>query len=101
MCPSALDGGLISQITGDATIHRGIYEDGRDSLRVYTIVGDLDACTSRLENLRSRRAVHVWRIKIPILPEYYSLISAGYMISFLREIGWRHARRVAFIISSP
>jgi cell division GTPase FtsZ len=49
----------LSEITGDATIHRGIYEDGRDSLRVYTIIAGLDACTSRLENLRSRRAVHV------------------------------------------
>ena len=49
----------LSEIIGDATIHRGIYEDGRDSLRVYTIIGGLDTCTSRLENLRSRRAVHV------------------------------------------
>ena len=48
----------LSELTGDATVHRGIYEDGRDSLRVYTIIGGLDACTSRLENLRSRRAVH-------------------------------------------
>jgi len=48
----------LSEITGDATIHRGIYEDGRDSLRVYTIIGGLDTCTSRLENLRSRRTVH-------------------------------------------
>ena len=50
---------VLSEITGDATIHRGIYEDGRDSLRVYTIIGGLDTCTSRLENLRSRKAVHV------------------------------------------
>ena len=49
----------LSEIIGDATIHRGIYEDGRDSLRVYTIIGGLDTCTSRLENLRSRRAVRV------------------------------------------
>jgi cell division GTPase FtsZ len=47
----------LSEITGDATIHRGIYEDGRDSLRVYTIIGGLETCTTRLESLRSRRAV--------------------------------------------
>jgi cell division GTPase FtsZ len=49
----------LSEITGDATIHRGIYEDGRDSLRVYTIIGGLDICTSRLESLRSRKAVGI------------------------------------------
>ncbi|MHC4110288.1 MAG: FtsZ/tubulin family protein [Planctomycetota bacterium] len=44
----------LSEITGDATVHRGIYEDGRDCLRVYTIIGGLDTCTSRLQGLRSR-----------------------------------------------
>jgi cell division GTPase FtsZ len=44
----------LSEITGDATIHRGIYEDGRDSLRVYTIIGGLETCATRLESLRSR-----------------------------------------------
>ncbi len=44
----------LSEITGDATIHRGIYEDGRDCLRVYTIIGGLDTCTSRLQEFRSR-----------------------------------------------
>ena len=43
----------LSEITGKATIHRGIYEDDRDSLRVYTIIGGLDICTSRLEELRA------------------------------------------------
>ncbi len=46
----------LSEITGDATIHRGIYEDGRDCLRVYTIIGGLAPCTSRLEELRTRVA---------------------------------------------
>jgi cell division GTPase FtsZ len=44
----------LSEITGDATVHRGIYEDGRDCLRVYTIIGGLDTCASRLQELRSR-----------------------------------------------
>ncbi|MHC4735156.1 MAG: hypothetical protein ACYTDW_11975, partial [Planctomycetota bacterium] len=47
----------LSEITGDATIHRGIYEDGRNCLRVYTIIGGLDTCTSRLQELRSRVSV--------------------------------------------
>lgn len=50
---------VLSEITGNATIHRGIYEDGRDSLRVYTIIGGLETCAPRLENLRNRRAVNV------------------------------------------
>jgi len=50
---------VLSEITGQATIHRGIYEDGRESLRVYTIIGGMDTCTSRLEELRSHTAVGV------------------------------------------
>ncbi len=50
---------VLSEITGNATIHRGIYEDNKDSLRVYTIIGGLHDCTARLEELRSRSAVGV------------------------------------------
>ncbi|KKL56399.1 hypothetical protein LCGC14_2245810, partial [marine sediment metagenome] len=42
---------ILSEITGQATIHRGIYEDNSDSLRVYTIIGGLDSPTARLEEL--------------------------------------------------
>ncbi len=42
---------VLSEITGESTIHRGIYEDNSDSLRVYTIIGGLDSPTSRLEKL--------------------------------------------------
>jgi cell division GTPase FtsZ len=49
----------LSEITGKATIHRGIYEDRRDSLRVYTIIGGLDSCNSRLQELKSHTAVGV------------------------------------------
>ena len=50
---------VLSEITGKATIHRGIYEDGKNFLRVYTIIGGLDAPTQRLEELLSCAAVHV------------------------------------------
>ncbi|MHC4173175.1 MAG: FtsZ/tubulin family protein [Planctomycetota bacterium] len=50
---------VLSEITGKATIHRGIYEDNRDSLRVYTIIGGLDAPAERLEELRSHTTVEV------------------------------------------
>jgi len=40
---------VLSEITGKATIHRGIYEDNKDSLRVYTIIGGLEAPAERLE----------------------------------------------------
>ena len=49
----------LTEITGEATIHRGIYEDGRESVRVYTIIGGLDTCTTRLEELKSRMTVEV------------------------------------------
>jgi len=48
---------VLSEITGKATIHRGIYEDGKNALRVYTIIGGLDAPTKRLEELMSCVAV--------------------------------------------
>ena len=48
---------VLSDITGKATIHRGIYEDGKDSLRVYTIIGGLKAPAERLEELRSHMTV--------------------------------------------
>jgi len=50
---------VLSEITGRATIHRGVYEDNRDCLRVYTIIGGLDTCASRLEELRNLTAVEV------------------------------------------
>lgn len=43
---------VLAEITGQATIHRGIYEDEKDSLRVYTIIGGLDAPADRLEELQ-------------------------------------------------
>ena len=43
---------VLTDLTGQSTIHRGIYEDDRDSLRVYTIIGGLNPPTERLEELR-------------------------------------------------
>jgi cell division GTPase FtsZ len=45
---------VLSEITVNASVHRGIYEDQRDCLRVYTIIGGLDAPTSRLEELAKK-----------------------------------------------
>jgi len=45
---------VLAEITGNASIHRGMYEDNRESLRVYTIIGGLDAPDSRLEELTDR-----------------------------------------------
>jgi cell division GTPase FtsZ len=44
---------VLSEMTGQATLHRGIYEDNRDSLRVYTIIGGLDVPAARLQELSS------------------------------------------------
>lgn len=43
---------VFSATIGRAAIHRGIYEDEKDSLRVYTIIGGLNAPRHRLEKLR-------------------------------------------------
>jgi cell division GTPase FtsZ len=43
---------VLSDITGDATIHRGIYEDDSNSLKVYTIIGGIDNPIDRLEELK-------------------------------------------------
>jgi cell division GTPase FtsZ len=48
---------VLSEVTGKASIHRGIYEDNRESLRVYTIIGGLSSPTARLEELKSHMAV--------------------------------------------
>ncbi|MBN1392284.1 MAG: hypothetical protein JW947_05715 [Sedimentisphaerales bacterium] len=50
---------VLSEITGKATIHRGIYEDNKNILRVYTIIGGLEAPAQRLEELLSCVSVHV------------------------------------------
>ncbi len=42
---------VLAEITGQATIYRGIYEDNSDSVRVYTIIGGLDSPDRRLEEL--------------------------------------------------
>jgi cell division GTPase FtsZ len=42
---------VLSEITGNASIHRGIYEDDKNYLRVYTIIGGLQPPTNRLEEL--------------------------------------------------
>ena len=44
---------VLAEITGQATIYRGIYEDNEDCLRVYTIIGGLDSPNGRLEELSS------------------------------------------------
>ena len=43
---------VLAEITGDATIHRGIYEDSREALRVYTIIGGLNGPWERLNELK-------------------------------------------------
>ncbi len=48
---------VLSEITGNATIHRGIYEDNRDSVRVYTIIGGMESPVARLEELESHSLV--------------------------------------------
>jgi hypothetical protein len=46
---------ILTDLTGNATVHRGIYEDDKESLRVYTIIGGLETPTERLEALKRVR----------------------------------------------
>jgi cell division GTPase FtsZ len=42
---------VLSEVTGQATIYRGIYEDNTDGLSVYTVIGGLDGLTARLKDV--------------------------------------------------
>ena len=42
---------VLSNVTGNAALHRGIYEDDKDSLRVYTIIGGLKGPAERFIEL--------------------------------------------------
>jgi cell division GTPase FtsZ len=42
----------LAEIIGDATLHRGIYEDFKEFMRVYTIIGGLESPAARLEQLK-------------------------------------------------
>ncbi len=44
---------MLSSLCPDAVIHRGIYEDDKNSLRIYTIIGGLGLPESRLRQLES------------------------------------------------
>ena len=43
---------VVADLTGNATIHRGIFEDNKSSLRVYTLIGGLKAPNVGLEQMR-------------------------------------------------
>lgn len=60
---------VLGEMTGQATIRRGIYEDNKDSLRVYTIISGLDSPTARLEELKTefQYRANVFNIKGPPL----------------------------------
>jgi len=42
----------LASLCPKATIHRGVYEDNKDALRIYTIIGGLDIPYNRLRTLR-------------------------------------------------
>ena len=43
----------LSSLCPNATLHRGIYEDGKDSLRLYTIISGLNIPEKRLQQLKT------------------------------------------------
>jgi cell division GTPase FtsZ len=48
---------VLADLAPKATIHRGIYEDGRETLRVYTLIGGLDFPKARVEELKTAQLV--------------------------------------------
>ncbi|MEX0885036.1 MAG: hypothetical protein WD009_01235 [Phycisphaeraceae bacterium] len=42
---------VLTDLTGQATVHRGIYQDNRESLRVYTIISGMAPPTRRINEL--------------------------------------------------
>jgi len=45
---------VLSELTGTATTHRGIYEDNSTGLKVYTILGGLEPPQAQLQKLNSK-----------------------------------------------
>jgi cell division GTPase FtsZ len=43
---------VLAGVTGQASLHRGIYEDNRETLRVYTIIGGLEAPANRFADFK-------------------------------------------------
>jgi tubulin-like protein CetZ len=50
---NSIEGGFdaLAVLTGDALVHRGVYEDNKDRLTVYTLVGGLHAPSKRIAQL--------------------------------------------------
>lgn len=42
---------MLANMTGNATIHRGIHEDSREVIRIYTMIGGLALPNTRLNEL--------------------------------------------------
>ena len=55
---------VFSEIATKATIHRGIYEDNSDSLRVCTLVGGLNSPDSRLQSRSTDLYFRMSRVKL-------------------------------------
>lgn len=49
---------MLSNMAGSATVHRGVYEDGKETLRIYTIIGGLSLPASRLAQLEKKTRGH-------------------------------------------
>ncbi|HUV66116.1 MAG TPA: hypothetical protein VMW24_19645 [Sedimentisphaerales bacterium] len=59
---------VLSEVTGQATIYRGIYEDSMDGLAVYTVIGGLGCPTARLEKIRMASCTAPNRVDTEGLP---------------------------------
>jgi hypothetical protein len=55
----SIEGGFdtLAVLTGNAMVHRGVYEDNKDRLNVYTLVGGLQAPEKRIKALGRFQAV--------------------------------------------
>lgn len=57
---SSIEGGFdaLAVLTENALVHRGVYEDAKDRLTVYTLVGGLKAPSERIAQLTRFQGVH-------------------------------------------
>ena len=53
----------LAMLTGDATVHRGVYEDDKPRLNVYTLIGGLSGPDDRIRELKKFQALGGKKVK--------------------------------------
>lgn len=76
----AIEGGFdaLAVVTGDAMVHRGIYEDSKDRLNVYTLVGGLSSPDKRIKSLLKFEPTKPSAKPVPSKPSAAPVVGPGF-----------------------